>query len=179
VFATAIDQASVYPGGKMIIHSGVIPFCEDEDSLASLLSHEIAHVVASHAAERISQYFFFDMARKPALHVFYQLKASEYEMKGPLLVLGIYAIGLESLKARFRRDRESEADYIGLVIMARAGFDLRKACGYWERSGIAREARRVKEKGTGKVTSAERLLSSHPQVSLCVLVMAIKLRRQD
>jgi Zn-dependent protease with chaperone function len=103
-----------------------MPVCLDEAGLATVLSHEIGHVVASHSAETASSLLLFGIASMPAWPLVAILSIGviieEFELicflcLGPIAVAAAWCF----------RTRESEADYIGLVLLARAGFDLRKA----------------------------------------------------
>lgn len=112
-------NAFALPGGKMAVYTGILPVAESEQGLAVVMGHEIGHVVARHGTERLTNTFGL-------------------EALAQLLQLGDYASlaqqGLELLVHRpFGRSQESEADEIGLIYMARAGYDPREAVAFWER----------------------------------------------
>lgn len=112
-------NAFALPGGKMAVYSGILPVCQDETGLAVVMGHEIGHVVARHGTQRMTS-------------------ALGTELVLSLANLGDYAelarVGSEYFVQRpFGRQHESEADEIGLVYMARAGYDPREALRFWTR----------------------------------------------
>ena len=118
-------NAFVLPGNKVFVFSGIIPICGNEDGLAAVLGHEIAHNIAHHSAEKLSQVIYI-----PALALLLSLTFDiSGETSSWLLSL---ALGLP-----FSRKMESEADYIGLLMMAQACYDPSAAVGFWQR--MARE----------------------------------------
>lgn len=124
-------NAFVLPGGKVFVHSGIINVCRNEDALAAVLGHEIAHTTASHVAERLSAAWvgnltagslFFLAGALPGLALFGLWS----------LVGGVYLQELLYYLPMGRK-QESEADYIGLMMMAEACYDPRQAVGFWQR----------------------------------------------
>ena len=114
-----VANAFALPGGKMAVYTGILPICGDEDGLAVVMGHEIAHVIAQHGSERVT--------RQQGLEVALQLAgAGQYES------LARAATGI-LLEQPFGRHHESEADHIGLIYMARAGYDPRAAITFWTR----------------------------------------------
>ncbi|KAG6004125.1 hypothetical protein E4U21_001396 [Claviceps maximensis] len=127
-------NAFVLPGGKVFVHSGIIPVCRNEDALAAVLGHEIAHDTASHAAERLSAawvvnltagslFFLAGMARGMALFVLWTA------------VGGLYLPDL-LYYLPMGRMQEVEADYVGLMMMAEACYDPREAVRFWQRMEV-------------------------------------------
>ncbi|KAF7559557.1 hypothetical protein G7046_g4590 [Stylonectria norvegica] len=124
-------NAFVLPGGKVFVHSGILNVCRNEDALAAVLGHEIAHNTASHAAERLSAAWVGNLTA-----------GSLFFLAGALPGLALF--GIWSFVGGFYlqdllfylpmgRKQESEADYIGLMMMAEACYDPRQAVGFWER----------------------------------------------
>ena len=114
-------NAFVLPGGKIFVFTGILPTVQDEDGMAAVLSHEIAHQVARHIAEKNSWVSLLMYIRLALALVFdFQLINSRV-----LLEYG--------LMRPFSRKLESEADYIGLLLMAKACYDPSAAIGLWER----------------------------------------------
>jgi predicted Zn-dependent protease len=136
-------NAFVIPGGKVFVFKGILPIAGTEDGLAAVLGHEIAHNVAHHAAERMS---------RSAIIL-------PFAIVGSLLVGLDVGIGNWIAKLAFElpgsRKEESEADYIGLLMMAEACFDPKAAIGLWQRM----EAMESKQ-GSGGAPPA--FLSTHP-----------------
>lgn len=120
-------NAFVLPGGKVFVFSGIFPVCRDNDGLAAVLGHEIAHNIAQHAAEKMSQMVLF----QPVVWVLMYLDATGMTF-GLGRVLGSLMIELGFMRPS-SREQESEADHIGLMLMAEACYDPRGAIGFWER----------------------------------------------
>uniref|UniRef100_A0A0B7K959 Cytochrome b5 heme-binding domain-containing protein n=1 Tax=Bionectria ochroleuca TaxID=29856 RepID=A0A0B7K959_BIOOC len=144
-------NAFVTPGNRLFVYSGLIRVCGNRDALAAVMGHEIAHAVAAHSAERMSAAcvanltsgsLFFLIGALPGLALF-----GLWSLSGGRFIQN-YLFSLP-----MTRKMESEADYIGLMMMAEAGFDPRAAIGYWERmQSLAR-------RGGQEVPE---LLSTHP-----------------
>jgi predicted Zn-dependent protease len=117
------------PGGKVVVYSGILPYTKDKNGLAVVLSHEIAHAVARHGNERMSQ---------ELLTQFGSIALSEAIKQKPGQTQSIFntAYGLGSqfgVLLPFSREHELEADKLGLIFMAMAGYDPQTAIGFWER----------------------------------------------
>ncbi|MBR0047360.1 MAG: M48 family metallopeptidase [Bacteroidaceae bacterium] len=118
------------PGGKIVVYEGILPVTQDEASLAIVLGHEIAHAVAKHSAERISNSY----KQQTAVQVLGGV-ASAAGM-GPnwqSAVSSIIGVGTKAWTSGFSRSQESEADHIGLIFAAMAGYDPQVAVAFWER----------------------------------------------
>jgi len=117
------------PGGKVVVYTGILPLTQDESGLAVVMGHEIAHAVAEHGNERMSQILLTQlggMALSEAL-------GSQPQQTRDLW-LGVYGIGAQvGVLLPYNRTQESEADRLGLVFMAMAGYDPNVAIGFWER----------------------------------------------
>jgi predicted Zn-dependent protease len=117
------------PGGKVVVYSGILPYTVDQNGLAVVLSHEIAHAVARHGNERMSQ---------ELLTQFGSVALSEALKQKPAETQGIfnsaYGLGAQfGLLLPFSREHELEADKLGLIFMAMAGYDPQTAIPFWER----------------------------------------------
>jgi predicted Zn-dependent protease len=147
----APDQANAFviPGGKVFVYSGIFPVCRNNDGLAAVLGHEIAHNMAQHSAEKMSQMVML----QPLVWGLMFLDSSGMTL-GLGHLLGSIMIDLGIMRVS-SREQESEADHIGLMLMAEACYDPKAAIGLWERM----------EK-LDKETPPE-WLSTHPSVSLC------------
>jgi len=122
--APTTANAFCLPGGKMAVYSGLIPIAQNEAALAAVMGHEIGHALARHGTERLTQ--------SQALGVVTEVVnttvegASDYTaLGGALIEYGVFL--------PWGRRQELEADRLGLVLMARAGYDPREAVGLWER----------------------------------------------
>lgn len=141
-------NAWAMPGGKVVVYAGLLPVAENETGLAVVMGHEIAHAVAKHGAERMSQQLvanFGTIALDKAL-------AEKPEQTKNLFLMS-YGVGTQvGVLLPFSRLHESEADRLGLIFMAMAGYDPQVAVDFWGRMAAAKE---------GKDKPLE-LLSTHP-----------------
>lgn len=117
------------PGGKVAVYTGILPICGNEAALAIVMGHEIAHAVARHGSERMSQALAFQLGGV-ALDVALREKSQETRQ----IFGAAYGIGGQvGVLLPFSRTHESEADRMGLTYAARAGYDPREAPRFWER----------------------------------------------
>ncbi|NPA94584.1 MAG: M48 family metallopeptidase [Thermodesulfobacteria bacterium] len=144
-------NAFCMPGGKVVVYSGLLPVAKDENGLAVVLGHEIAHAVANHAAERLSQQLLLQLGGN-ALSM---LTGSANPATRNLL-MQLYGLGANvGVLLPYSRTQEYEADHLGLIFMAMAGYDPRGAITFWER---------MMKAGKGHPKPPE-FLSTHPSDS--------------
>lgn len=127
------DQANAFalPGGYTAVYTGLLPIAKNEDGLAVVMGHEIAHALAHHGAERMAQQ---NMQRIIGAGV--SLGAGGMDMGAQRAVMGVFGgISQYGYALPFSRKHESEADYIGLRLVAEACYDPREAPLLWERMG--------------------------------------------
>jgi metalloendopeptidase OMA1, mitochondrial len=120
------NEANAYclPGGKIVVYTGILPLTRNDAALATVLGHEVAHATAEHAAERIE--------REHLTKVAAAIVAGGVAFTPSQYVRVVALLGAaDSLP--FSRSQESEADHIGLVYMARAGYQPRQAVTFWKR----------------------------------------------
>jgi predicted Zn-dependent protease len=117
------------PGGKVAVYTGILPYTQDETGLAVVLGHEVAHAIADHGNERMSQALLANMGGT-ALSVALANKPSQTR---ELFMTAFGAGATMGFLLPYSRLHESEADRIGLMLMARAGYDPRQALPFWER----------------------------------------------
>jgi predicted Zn-dependent protease len=117
------------PGGKVVVYTGILPITKDETGLAVVLGHEIAHAVAQHGNERMSQQMLQQLGGV-ALSV-----ALKNEPETTKSIFGAaYGVGTEvGIMLPFSRTHESEADHLGLIFMAMAGYNPNYAVDFWTR----------------------------------------------
>jgi predicted Zn-dependent protease len=132
--ATLIDDpktvnAWCLPGGKIAVYSGILPLTQDEAGLAVVLGHETSHALAHHSAERLSRTQLMQLGQTGILAAVGAGKPEAVKTVGAALGLGAQ-LGVE---LPFSRQQESEADRIGLVLMAKAGYDPARAVDFWKR----------------------------------------------
>jgi predicted Zn-dependent protease len=111
------DQVNAWcmPGGKVAFYTGIMPICKDEAGVAVVMGHEVAHAIAGHGAERMSQQAMAQFGQQA-------------------LYMTAFGLGAQfGVLLPFSRTHESEADEMGLIFMAMAGYDPREAPKFWER----------------------------------------------
>lgn len=142
------DEANAFclPGGKIVVFTGLLDVARTDDELAVVVGHEVAHAVAEHGAERIFRQELTNRAVSAASGAFADDPA-RFQQVAALLGAGAQ-IGLS---LPWSRDQESEADHIGLIYAARAGYDPRAAIGFWQK---------MQKAGSG--TAPPEYLSTHP-----------------
>jgi len=147
------DQINAFamPGGKVAVYSGLFKVVQSEADLAIVMGHEIAHVVAGHSAERVSQQM---LAAGGALALQIGANQSDLSSSEKQLLMAAYGAGATmGVILPYSRLHESEADEIGLTYAAKAGYDPRAAIPFWQRM----EAQ--------KSFSPPEFLSTHPSDS--------------
>ena len=136
------------PGGKVVVYTGILPVTKDETGLAVVMGHEVAHAIARHGNERMSQGLLQQFGGA-ALDVALTNKPAETRN----LYLSAYGIGTGvGLILPFSRRHELEADRFGLIFAAMAGYDPNAAAGFWQRMADA----------GGKGPKPPEFLSTHP-----------------
>ncbi len=140
-------NAWAMPGGKVVVYEGILPVTKDEAGLAVVMGHEIAHAIAKHGNERMSQGLIAQMggmALSKALE--------EKPGKTRHLWMTVFGVGAQyGVMLPFSRLQESEADHLGLVFMAIAGYDPNEAVEVWKRMAQMKEGQKPPE-----------FLSTHP-----------------
>jgi len=117
------------PGGKVVVYTGILPITQDETGLAVVMGHEIAHAIAKHGAERMSQQLLVQMGGL-GLSVALESEPEETQM----LWMTVFNVGAQfGALLPYSRLHESEADYLGLIFMAMAGYDPNEAVDFWGR----------------------------------------------
>lgn len=139
-------NAFCMPGGKIVVYEGLLPYTQNEASLAIVLGHEIAHAVAKHSAEQMSK------------KMRQQYGTQAVSILGSALGVGDYANAAANLmqngfsfaNLKYSRDNESEADHMGLIFAAMAGYDPQVAIPFWQRMA------------SGSSSNQSDLFSDHP-----------------
>jgi predicted Zn-dependent protease len=124
------DQVNAWcmPGGKVAFYTGIMPICQDETGIAVVMGHEVAHAIANHARERMSQ----GMVANGLLGGI-QVAMGENPSLTQTIFLQAIGYGGQVGMLKFSRDQELEADQLGLIFMSIAGYDPRQAPAFWER----------------------------------------------
>jgi predicted Zn-dependent protease len=122
-------NAWAMPGGKVAFYTGILPVCKDETGVAVVMGHEVAHAVAEHGAERMSQALLVQMGGM-ALSSAVENEPEQTQA----LWMGAFGLGAQvGVMLPYSRTMESESDHLGLIFMAMAGYDPNAAVSFWER----------------------------------------------
>ncbi|MBC6698503.1 M48 family metallopeptidase [Hymenobacter puniceus] len=140
------ENAWCMPGGKVAVYTGILPITQDENGLAVVMGHEIAHAVAKHSSERMSQ----QMAAQ-GLGGVLSASAGQNPTATQNVFLQVVGAGSQLGLLKYGRSQESEADRLGLIFMAMAGYNPDGAVQFWQRMD-AREGQ----------ASPPEFLSTHP-----------------
>jgi metalloendopeptidase OMA1, mitochondrial len=148
VFESKEPNAFCLPGGKVGIHTGILPITKDEAGLATVIGHEVAHAVARHGAERLSRAIAADVGGQ-----FVGATLARHDPRVQAAAAIAYGLGSQiGVALPHSRQQESEADRIGLIYMARAGYNPAVALYFWQRFAEA----------TAKEGGAPWFLRTHP-----------------
>lgn len=151
------------PGGKVVVYTGLLPYTQNENALALVMGHEIAHAIARHGNERLSQGLLVSLGG-----VVLQKALKEKKQQTQAIFLGLYVVGSNlALALPNSRMQESEADQLGLIFAAMAGYNPDEAIPFWQRMN------------TGNKNKVPEFLSTHPSdetriKKLSVLIPEIK-----
>jgi len=138
-------NAFAMPGGKVVVYSGLLPVTQNEASLAVVIGHEIGHVVAKHANERISQQLALQYGSAVAGELLGGVAATQIGQT-------VFGLGAQmGVMLPYARKQEYEADELGLIFMAMAGYDPRVAIPFWTRMAQSSQGGKIPE-----------FLSTHP-----------------
>tara|TARA_B100000780_G_scaffold278052_1_gene250367 strand:+ start:901 stop:1701 length:801 start_codon:yes stop_codon:yes gene_type:complete len=144
-----IDEPTVnawcMPGGKVAFYKGIMPICKNDDGLAVVMGHEVAHAIARHGNERMSQQLLVAAGGVTLAVAMHDKPALTQD-----LFLLSYGVGTSLGVLAYSRSHESEADKMGLVFMEYAGYNSEEAVAFWERMSA--------QGGGGQ----PELLSTHP-----------------
>lgn len=122
-------NAFCLPGGKIVVYTGIIPIAENEAGLATVLGHEMAHATSRHGAQRVLQQ---NLTQTAMTGIAVSLSDMDYDQQR--VVMAALGAGAQfGVLMPFGRKHESEADEIGLIYMARAGYDPQESIRFWQR----------------------------------------------
>ncbi|HLP78888.1 MAG TPA: M48 family metallopeptidase [Candidatus Paceibacterota bacterium] len=154
VFESKEANAFCLPGGKVGVYSGILPITRDDAGLATVLGHEIGHAVAHHGAERMTTAMGVQGVGELTGALVGSSKYSQYQN----LYMGLYGVGTQvGVELPHSRAQESEADHIGIIYMARAGYDPKESVAFWQRFSDFN-----KQQGGGNASFLSKFLSTHP-----------------
>jgi len=145
-----VPNAFCLPGGKVGVYSGILPITRDDAGLATVIGHEVAHAVARHGAERMSEAMLMQLGGQ-----ILDAATSGRSEASRAAIQQAYGVGSSlGVALPHSRKQELEADHLGLLYMARAGYDPRAALAFWKRFSDYE-----KKNGGGKQIE---FLSTHP-----------------
>lgn len=147
LIASPTQNAFCLPGGKVAVYEGILPVCENEAGLAVVMSHEIAHALARHGGERMSQ----EMAVGGAKEVLDRVLSAKVPDRQQQIMQAYGVVSKYGVVLPYNRKQESEADHIGIMLMAQAGYDPNESPRFWTRFG-----------SMGGSTKPPEFLSTHP-----------------
>lgn len=140
-------NAFCMPGGKIVVYEGLLPITQNESSLAIVLGHEIAHAVAKHSAEQLSTQMKQQYGAQILSTV---LSGAGVSSSTSTIAQGVFGLGSKFSSLKYSRSHESEADHMGLVFAAMAGYDPSVAVSFWQRMAAS------------STTNTPAFLSDHP-----------------
>jgi len=141
-----VANAWCMPGGKVAVYTGILPITQNDTGLAVVMGHEISHAIAKHGNERMSQGLLAQLGA-----VGLSAALSTHPSETNQIFMAAYGLGANvGVLLPYSRIQESEADHIGLILMAKAGYDPREAVPFWKR---------MNEKGGSRPPE---FLSTHP-----------------
>jgi metalloendopeptidase OMA1, mitochondrial len=147
------NEANAYclPGGKIVVYTGILPLIRNDAGLATVLGHEVAHATAEHVAERIERQH---LTRVAAIIIAGGVAFTPAQYVHVIALLGV---GGAAASLPFSRSQESEADHIGLVYMAKAGYNPREAVAFWKRMLRASKGKEPPEFASDHPSDAHRV----------------------
>ncbi len=147
VVASEEKNAYCLPGGKIVVYDGILPICQNEAGLAVVMSHEVAHVLARHGGERMSQQTALNGAQTAVGYVM----RNQEQVSRDIFMKAYGMATTYGVVLPYSRKHETEADHIGLMLMARAGYDPAEAPKFWTRFSASSNGEKPAE-----------FLSTHP-----------------
>ncbi|WP_395377649.1 M48 family metallopeptidase [Marinicella sp. W31] len=164
VFDDDSANAFALPGGKIGVHTGLLKVAKNQDQLATVLGHEVAHVLSRHGAERVSQQFVAQTGMQFAEA--YTNSQVSNNTKQKLIMTGLGLGAQLGVLLPFSRTHETEADLFGLDLMAAAGFDPQQSVPLWQNMDAASGGKRPPQ-----------FLSTHPEPSNRIKNLSARMER--
>lgn len=139
-------NAFCLPGGQIVFYEGILPYTQNEAGIATVMGHEIAHALAKHSSERVSQQMLLSYGSE-LTNALTQNKSAVTQNA----ISTLYGLGAQvGVSLPFSRTQEYEADELGLIFMAMAGYDPNEAVNFWQRMAQSKSGSTIE------------LLSTHP-----------------
>ena len=151
-----VKNAWCMPGGKIAVYTGILKVTKNEDGLAAVMGHEIAHAVAKHSVERMSHALTLNLGTQVADIFLGGMIGRTRNTVGKTTGLDIFKVGIMN---PFGRQQETEADYLGLIFSSLAGFDIRESVHLWERMAKANKGKEQPQFLSTHPSSATRIVN--------------------
>ena len=149
-----VKNAWCMPGGKIAVYTGILKITKNQNGLAAVMGHEIAHAVAKHSVERASRGIVLNVATQ-ITDILSGGKLSQVNRATGMNTIGLLSqIGILN---PFNRKQESEADYLGLIFSSLSGYDIRETVKIWERMKAANKGKEPSEFMSTHPSSANRI----------------------
>jgi predicted Zn-dependent protease len=162
VFQDDSANAFALPGRKIGVHTGLLKVAKNQDQLATVIGHEVGHVIAKHGAERVSDQMAAELAASGVGAVLGAVGDPASPSHG--LAMAAIGVGAQGVVLKFSRTQESEADVYGLKLMATAGFDPEESVPLWQNMDAASQGGRPPE-----------LLSTHPSPATRIKELQVRI----
>jgi predicted Zn-dependent protease len=154
-----------------VVYTAMLTVCENKDGVATMFSHEVGHILAKHGAESVGKARMCELALRPAMILLANTRPGDLNLLEQLAA--IYAVLIGVVSRSYSRQREYEADHIGVIIMHKARYDIKECARYYERMHKATEdqageqfKKMTEEAGEGqRVVRTPWFLLTHPIVS--------------
>tara|TARA_Y100000741_G_scaffold294611_2_gene235016 strand:+ start:738 stop:1565 length:828 start_codon:yes stop_codon:yes gene_type:complete len=161
-----VKNAWCMPGGKIAVYTGILEVTKNENGLAAVMGHEIAHAVAKHSVERASRGMVINVGTQ-VIDIFSGGKLSTINRTTGMNTVGLLSqIGLLN---PFNRKQETEADYLGLIFSSLAGYDIREAPKIWERMKVAYKGKEPPEFMSTHPSSTNRIKNLNGWINEIIL----------
>ena len=151
-----VKNAWCMPGGKIAVYTGILKITQNENALAAVMGHEIAHAVAKHSVERASQALTVNLGTQVADIFLGGAINRTRSTIGRSSGMDIFQLGIFN---PFGRKQETEADYLGLIFSSLAGYDIREASKLWERMSESNKGKEPPQFMSTHPSSANRIIN--------------------